>query len=424
MPRLSVKWSGFSVLAIQGVQVGGYLLPLLSIPYLTRTLGLGGWGSLSYFQSISALIALAIEYGFVLSKGRDLAACPDDKKRSMIAAVIGARITLTLTACVAFALFSLSDPVLRANPYLASLALIFALVQGNSLLWLFLGFQRALAFSVAELLSRILYTGSLFLFVKSPADYGNVLLLQILSNGALLGYSVFAFRSKGLFSLAPWREIASCLRNGSSLFIYSLFLGLYTLVNTYLLGRLIGPERAGDYATADKILRLLVGLVIFPVNRIFLPRISADVVKSAGRAMATHRQAAAILLGTAILSAGLLFAFADPFIPLAFGEQFVSAVDCFRIIILALPLMAGTNIFGVLYLVPTHRDKTFTCGVVLAGVCNLLLAPLLVSRFGSNGMSASVVISELTVLFFFAGSFLLDRNRWSLRKKELNERAP
>ncbi|MEA2540244.1 MAG: hypothetical protein QOH35_1610, partial [Acidobacteriaceae bacterium] len=60
-----------NVIALYGVQICTYALPLITFPYLARVLGPSGWGSVVFAQAIGAVIAVFVEYGFDLSASRE-----------------------------------------------------------------------------------------------------------------------------------------------------------------------------------------------------------------------------------------------------------------------------------------------------------------------------------------------------------------
>lgn len=81
--RLSQVFRGRTaqnLLALYGVQFANYLLPLITLPYLTRVLGPESWGSLVVVQSFAQYLSLLVEYGFNLQlRARWLDAVPISK---------------------------------------------------------------------------------------------------------------------------------------------------------------------------------------------------------------------------------------------------------------------------------------------------------------------------------------------------------
>ena len=49
------------------MQVSGYVFPLLTFPYLTRTLGAARYGTVVFANAVMQYFSMLIEFGFILS---------------------------------------------------------------------------------------------------------------------------------------------------------------------------------------------------------------------------------------------------------------------------------------------------------------------------------------------------------------------
>ena len=63
-------------------------------------------------------------------------------------------------------------------------------------------------------------------------------------------------------------------------------------------------------------------------------------------------------------------------------------------------IIAWSNVIGVQYLLPIHRQKQFTWSVTLGAIVNLSLNVPLIKMWGLNGAMWSTVISEIAVTFY------------------------
>jgi polysaccharide transporter, PST family len=96
-----------NVVALYGVQICTYALPLLTFPYLARVLGPGGWGSVVFSQAIGSVIAIFVEFGFDISASRETSRHRSEPGRlsELISGVLGAKVFLA-ALCVCGAVFS------------------------------------------------------------------------------------------------------------------------------------------------------------------------------------------------------------------------------------------------------------------------------------------------------------------------------
>ncbi|HCR3764252.1 TPA: oligosaccharide flippase family protein, partial [Citrobacter freundii] len=66
-----------AVLLMQGLN---YVIPLISLPYLTRVLGVYDYGILSTILTVGSYLVLCIDFGFNLSATRKISANKNNKK--------------------------------------------------------------------------------------------------------------------------------------------------------------------------------------------------------------------------------------------------------------------------------------------------------------------------------------------------------
>ncbi|MCB1214727.1 MAG: oligosaccharide flippase family protein, partial [Deltaproteobacteria bacterium] len=86
-----------NILALYGVHFFRYLIPLILIPYLTRTLGLKTWGIVSFCQSFAFFMVFFVEYGFIFSASRKISQHRNNQEilNESFAAVFGAKLVLS-----------------------------------------------------------------------------------------------------------------------------------------------------------------------------------------------------------------------------------------------------------------------------------------------------------------------------------------
>lgn len=70
-----------NALSLYGVQIAGYVLPIVTIPYLARVLGASEWGLLAFAQAFGSYWAVLGEYGFSLSATREVACHRDNREK-------------------------------------------------------------------------------------------------------------------------------------------------------------------------------------------------------------------------------------------------------------------------------------------------------------------------------------------------------
>ena len=384
--------------SLYGVQIATYAVPLVTIPYLARVLGVSGWGLVAIAQGFGSYVALLGEYGFGLSATREVARHRDDREKlaDIFAGVLGAKLAL-LAISIPLAIFaSRWVPLFREHPSLFWAAMFWALAQGINVMWHFQGLERMRLVAVLDIGAKVLATIGVFLLVKGPQDGWLVLVLQgfgfLISAafGLTLAYREVAFR------LPTWSASWSALRMGWTMFLFRSSVSLYTAGNAFILGLFVSPEFVGYYAGAEKISRAFVG-ILNPISQTLYPRLS-HLVSSAQDRAARLARISIVMMGGAGASIGLaIFLLAPVIVHIVLGAHFTAAIPVLRVLALLVPLVAIGNVLGIQWMLPLGMDSAFNKIIISAGLINLSLALFLAPIYKDMGMAWAVVVAETFV---------------------------
>ena len=411
-----------NVAAMALVQVSNYLLPLLTVPYVTRVLGLEEYGRVVFAQALMAYCILLVDYGFSWSTARRISAHRHDRAliSRTFAATLLAQWLLTLLAAVAVLLVVLGVERLRPDFWLYAAA--FSSVLGSALLplWLLQGLERLQAIAILQVASRLLAAVLVFALVSRPQDA--VLLLLINGLATVLGGLAALWwigRQRMLDWVWPdWQQVVGELREGASLFGSRLSISLYTTLVPLVLGWVAGPVALAQFNLADK-LRQAAQSLITPLSQALFPRMTLLVATEDSSAFALLRRSFHLVLliaGAASLSLWLL---ADWLIWLMGGTEFAAAAGVLRWMS-PLPLLIGlSNLLGVQIMLPKGMNRSFNGVLLLAALSSLLLIWPLSSLYAAPGAALTVLLVEglvtacMAVILWRCG--LLRAHNWVTR---------
>ncbi len=419
--RLIGSRTGQNLLALYGVQVANYVLPLLMLPYLARVLGPGGWGLLAIVQSFAQYLSLLVEYGFVLSATREVARYREDRMRlkQILSGVLGAKLILALLALGVTAFFAELVPSLGEDRRLLWSGVFWGIALAFSPAWFFQGLERLRFVAALEVFSKSLAVITIFLLVRSPSDAWWVLFVQGVGSTLSSGVAMWlAWREVGF----AWPSVASsleALRSGWGLFFFRAAVSLYTVGNAFILGLFVSPQTVAYYAGAERLTKAFMGL-LEPLNRVFFPRISHLVNHSPIQAgILAKRVVKAMGIGGGLLAGAVVF-LAPWIVLLLLGPDFRESVPAMRVLALLLPLIALSNALGVQWMLALRLDRPFNAVILCAGLLNLGLALLLVPRWSYMGMAYAVVLVEVFVTIAI-GSYLwlAGKSPWQMKEKKL-----
>lgn len=406
-----------NLVSLCGVHALNYIMPLLTLPFLARVLGPVHWGELAFAEAYAVYLSMFIEYGFGLSATREVARVRDNPaaRSRLLAGVTGAQ-TL-LIGCALALTFALGYglPVFAAYRTLLPFAFILAAFRAIIPFWYFQGLERMRLVAAVTVTTNIAAAVGILLLVRLPQDSWIPLMLR--AGAALISAAAsyaIAYRDTP-FSLPILADAWSSLRQGWSLFVFKGAVSLYTAANVVLLGVLATPNVVAMFAGAEKIANA-AGSAVNPISQAFFPRISYLVSKGHEDATRTARLSLLMTVGSGLLLGLIMLVAAPLLVHTLLGPRFDHAVSVLRLLSVLPPVIAVSNVLGIQWMLPLRLDRQFNWIIVAAGVANIVLALILVPRYGQAGMAISVDAAELMVA---SAIFLLLRYRqldpWSTK---------
>jgi polysaccharide transporter, PST family len=359
------------------IQAVNMLLPLVTVPFLTRTLGADAWGRAAAAQSFALLAGLAVEYGFNFSAVRMVARCRHDRSQlaGTFAAVSVAQLLLLLAVSVAAWLVHWMVPYLAQEPALFWSAMLWMTPQVISFQWYYQGIEQMPRLAALTLLGRVSGLAGLLVLIAGPDD----MVLSLAVPGVAGLTAMAAAGLQPLLTLKPdlprFSEVGKVLAEGLALCGYRLGIALQGAVNTFLLSFFLSPALVGAYAGAERVARAAAGLleplIITVFSRLAYLRASGS---TADRQAADHWDQRSRLWLTCAggLLAIALWTAAPWLVRLLLGPGFETSIPILRV--LAFSPLAGVLCYGAGLngLAISGRDRTLNLIVIGAGLLQTL----------------------------------------------------
>ena len=371
------------------------ILPLITSPYLSRVLGAYQLGICSYTTSVVGYFALFAMLGTTNYGTRSIAAAgKDEKKRSKVFwSIFFLQIGITTICIISYSVYV---------GYFCHANKLIAMIQGISVLaclidinWLFFGLEKFRITVIRSSIIRVLSVVCIIMFVKSDNDtWIYILILGLSTFLSNLVLWVYVPKYVCLVKVST-KSILDNLRPNIALFLPLLAMSVYHIMDKTMLGVLSDYTQSGYYYNADKIVNITVG-IISGFSTVMLPRMTALI--SEGRIEASNDLFKLSLECTVLVGIAISFgtaAIANEFEPVFFGEGFDECILLTIVLAPVLIIKAFSFTARYQYLVPHHKEKTYTLSVCIGALVNLIINMILIPRFGAMG----AVIGTLTAEF-------------------------
>jgi len=386
-----------SLFSLQGLT---YILPLLTFPYLTRVLGPANYGLIAFATAFIGYFQLFTDYGFNLSATREISLNREDKTK---VSKIFSSVMVTKTFLMILSFIIMTTVVLSFDKFRSHWILYFftfGMVIGNLLMpsWFFQGMERMKYISMLNMGAMLIFTASIFIFIRQASDYIYVPLIN--SIGAItMGIIALRIIRKDFgvnFILPCLKDIKNQMQKGWHLFISTLGISLYTTSNTFILGFFVSSTIVGYYAVAETLMKALQGL-ISPISQSIYPYFSKLQSENSLRAKGELKKIL-LIIGVLTLTLSVVLVFCAPLIiKILAGQKYLHSIPLLQVMVFIVFAVGVNNILGVQGLVAFGYEKYFSKTVIFAGLLHLIVLISLILLLGSLGAAIAVVITELII---------------------------
>lgn len=396
------------------------IVPLIVTPYISRVLLPEGVGKYSYSYSLITYFTIFGALGFGYYAQRQIAMYQGDTEKQ-------AKIFWEINIC-------------RLIPVLISLVLNIMLcifnVYGayNNLMYIFSLNILALAFDITfffqgnEEFKKIVIRNSIikiisviliFTLVKDENDLNIYALINsgllVISNLSLWSYMRKYLIRIDIKSLKPLKH----LKGTFILFIPTVAISLYTVLDKTLIGILVkdtytevvdGKEVIKKYSDlenayyeqSEKIVKIVM-LIITSIGTVMIPRNTHELeignVEVVKKNLNTSSRIV-MMIGIPLVLG--LIVITNNFVPWFFGDGYDKCKTLMKILSPLIIIIGFSNVFGLQYLVPAGKSKTFAGILVVGAIINVCLNFILISRYKSYGAAIATVIAEAIITILMA----------------------
>lgn len=367
------------------LKVIGYVFPLITLPYLSRVIGVDSFGEIAFAASIMVFIETFVDFGFNYTATRDVARQRDDigAISKIFSNVMWAK---TLLMAIGFGILCIlvySIPSLYEKRLL--LFLTFLYIPGHIIFpdWFFQAMEKMKYITIMNVLSKLLFTVLIFVVIKEKEDYiWQPLLTAVgywVSGAIAMWFIVKKFR---VHIIRPrLGEIWASIKSSWNMFLSLFFPNLYTNFSTILLRSTCGEVATGLFDAGKRFINIIDQLFLV-LSRTFYPFLA--------RKIDHHGLYVKIAGSLSVVASVLLFFSADLLIRLFFTAEFTEAATVIRIMAISPFSLFLMNTYGVNYLVLVGKEKQYRNIITFYSVLGFITTWILTIQYSYIGTAITI----------------------------------
>jgi O-antigen/teichoic acid export membrane protein len=385
--------------------VAQVLLPLITFPYLARTLGPTYLGSLNFAESFARYFVLLAAVGIPVYGVRMIAKNNHDKtalsKTFWEIFLINCIVTVGLSVVFIFSIFYIDK--LAMDKALFTWSLLFFVCQVFLFEWLFAGMNQFKFIALRYFFIRLLFIVGVFYFIKNNTDYQKYMALQVVASllVSLVNFNYlrqYISFDKNIFKQLNLRQHIKPLL---ILFLTLFSISVYLSLDTVLLGFLADNESVGYYSSVLKLNKIIIA-VLAAISAAMFPKITS-LYQSGEIEKFTEmiRKGFYFIISIGIPTMIVVFGCAPQIVFIVLGEGYERSILPLQITAPLILIVSLSSIFGFQILNALSRDKEILKSAIIGMVLSILLTFILVSKYKEIGEAITILITELSVCLAF-----------------------
>lgn len=378
------------------------VIPLITLPYVTRILGTTKYGIFSSSFNIIGYLQVVVEYGFAMSATREVAL--NSKKSNLnktFSSVLYSRFFL-LFLCLLFSLIytrmSYVDTVQLLSYWIMTISLLGITIQGN---WIFQGLQDMKYIAIANIISRSITTILIFGFVKTYNDLLVYCFLYALSPviSNVIGLFVIVFKFKVKIIKISIHDILEELKRGWYIFTTQFTSNIFGAIGITFLTMFDSSSTVGIFSAIQKIPNALV-LMWTPISTILYPIVSKKMKESFSYGIDFVLKVRRYMLIVIFCIIVILCIFSNQIIDIAFGNAYAKYSYWLIPLLFWLFLSIDNNFWGIQILLGSGHDKEYSICFMVSVIITIVFNFLFIKCWGGIGAALAPFASELLLDIF------------------------
>ena len=386
-------------------QILTIILPIITVPYVTRIFTSEDLGNYGFYNSIVSYFSLFAMLGIGIYGTKQIAAARNVS--STFWNIYAIQLTAGILALFVYVITLVSIPKMSGMvPIILGIVLLTKMIDIS---WLFTGKEDFKKITLRNTMVKVAGVISIFTFIKSSEDLYLYIFLIVIFD--FLGQFVMWIPAKKFIKRPSFdtKIIKKNLHPIVLLFLPQVAISLYVVLDRTLLGLLGSYSDVGIYEQGQKLTSILL-TVVSSLGAVMLPRV-ANLLSERKEKEAQNMVRFSFILYNLIIFSMIfgLIAINEVFVKLFLGQNFQDVKYVLYIIVFNIMFIGWTNILGYQVLVVRNKNKEFMLSTTIPAVVSVAVNITVIPFFGYIGASMTAVIVEFlafTIQWYYSRNII------------------
>lgn len=381
------------------LSIAKLVIPLISLPYLTRVLSIECYGSVSFVKSIISYMQILVDFGFLLSATKDIIAVI--KKKDRVNHVVGdtlyAQLLLCLLSIVIMIICCFCFDILDGYILYSLLSLLPVILSIFLFEYVFKAYEKMGAIAIRYIIMKVIALILTLIFVKSDKDIYLIPIFDILASFVaiiLVFMQLKKLEVKCIFSLKNIKGAFLSLKSSFVYFVSNFATTAFSLLNTLIIGLYLSKTDVAFWTVSIQLVAAVQALYSPIINSVFPTMVKEKNLGIIHKIMMIYMPL--ILVGCV-----LVIFLGDWVVKLVFTEQYLYSSTLLKYLIPVLIASFPAMLYGWPCLGAINKQKATTISTIVSA-CFQALGLVLLGIIGYFNLLSIAILRGLTEIVLCA----------------------
>lgn len=388
------------------------VIPLVSLPYLTRVLTVDCYGSVSFVKSIINYFQILIEFGFLLSATKDIVDILKNKENpnKVIGDTLYAQIMLCVISVIGMAILCLCMDILKGYELFAFLSLVVVFLSIFLFEYVFKAYEQMGKIAIRYVLMKVVALILTLIFVKNDSQILLIPIFDIIASIVAIVMVIFQMKKLGVsvnFSIKRIKDGFVSLKNSFIYFMSNFATTAFGALNTVIIGICLSTSDVAFWSITMQMVAVVQTLYNPIISSVFPTMLKQKNLKIIHKVML-------IYMPLILVGCGLIILLGDWVVTLVFTENYLMSSTLLKYLIPLLIVSFPAMLYGWPCLGPINKQKATTISTIISAVVQVLGLILLaiIGKFTLLGICIVRNATELVLCVIRMTLVYINKNKF------------
>lgn len=373
--------------------VAKLVIPLISLPYLTRVLSVDTYGCVSFVKSLMSYFQILIDFGFLLSATKDIIGYLKNGEvpNKVIGDSLYAQMLLGGIAIVACVICLFCFPIIKGFELYTMLSLVTVLLSIFLFEYVFKAYEQMEKIAIRYTIMKIIALVLTLLFVKSDKDVFLIPLFDIIASLVAIVLVYIQMKKMGIkvdFDIKRTKDAWGSLKNSFVYFISNFATTAFGALNTIIIGVALSKSDVAYWSVTLQLVNV--------VQALYNPIItSAYPTMLRTKKLSTIHKIMLIYMPMIFVGCGLILLLGDWAVGLVFTESYLMSATLLKYLIPLLIVSFPAMLYGWPCLDCINKTKANTMSTIISAIVQVAGLGF-IALIGKFNLISLVIVRNVT----------------------------